>query len=141
MTRRAEQLNSVVHRAVQAVLTQGFGDPRLEGSLITVTQVRVTEDLRIAVVGVSIMPANREARALAGLKAATKNIRHRAARLVDVQRLPEFVFKLDRSAKREADVLHALDAVRQEWAARGDAPTTDSKSEPCARMDAQENEP
>lgn len=139
MSRRTEQLNSVVHRALQTVIAQGFGDPRLEGSLITVTQVHITEDLRIAVINVSILPATREARALAGLKAATRNIRHRAAKLVDVHRLPELVFKVDRGAKREADVLQALETVRQEWADRGE-PLPDPQPESPSHIESQETQ-
>ncbi len=125
MTRRTEQLNSVIHRAAQSVLSKGFGDPRLDGCMLTITNVKVTEDARTAVLSVSVLPAKYERRAMAGLKAATKHVRRRSAEIVSVHRMPEFIFKTDRGMKREADVLSALEEVRQEW---------NDKEEPIAEM-------
>lgn len=129
MTRRQEQLASVIHRAAQSIIAQGFGDPRLEGSLITITQVKVTDDMRTAVLSVSIMPTEREARAMAGLKAAAKHIRHRASDLIELQHMPDLVFKSDRAAHRQAEVLSALDVVRREWDARSDGETRSDDTE------------
>ena len=114
MNRRAEQMSSVIHRACQSVLNSGFGDPRLDGLMLTITSVKVTSDLRTAVINVSVMPAEKERRAIAGLKAAAKHIRRQVGDLVSVHQLPEFVFKVDKAAKRQAEVLDALARVRAE---------------------------
>lgn len=114
MNRRAEQMSSVIHRASQSVLNAGFGDPRLDGLMLTITSVKVTSDLRTAVINVSVMPAEKERRALAGLKAAAKHIRRQVGDLVSVHQLPEFLFKVDKAAKRQAEVLDALAKVRAE---------------------------
>ena len=59
MSRRTEQLASTLHRAIQEVIGRGFQDPRISG-LITVTSVKVTEDMRSATVMVSVLPAERQ---------------------------------------------------------------------------------
>ncbi len=125
MNRRTEQMSSVIHRAAQSVLNAGFGDPRLDGLMLTITSVNVTADLRTAVLNVSVLPANKERRAIAGLKAASKHVRRQVGDLVSVHQLPEFVFKVDKAAKRQAEVLEALAKVRAEEEARGTRFDTD----------------
>lgn len=114
MNRRAEQMSSVIHRATQSVMSAGFGDPRLDGLMLTITSVKVTADLRTAVINVSVLPQNKERRAIAGLKAAAKHVRRQVGDLVSVHQLPEFIFKIDKAAKRQAEVLEALAKVRAE---------------------------
>lgn len=114
MSRRTEQLSSVVHRAVQSVVSEGFADPRLSGVLITVTKVTVSSDVRTATVGVTISPERAISRAMHGLESAAAHIRHRAADAVSIKRFPDLLFKLDTSAMRQAEVLDALARVRAE---------------------------
>jgi len=123
MNRRAEQMSSVIHRSTQSVFNAGFGDPRLDGLMLTITSVKVTSDFRTAVINVSVLPANKERRALAGLKAAAKHIRRQVGDLVSVHQLPEFVFKVDKAAKRQAEVLDALAKVRAETESQDESPT------------------
>jgi len=121
MSRRAEQASSVLQRAVQSVLVEGLADPRLD-VMITVTSVRVTGDMRTAVVHVSVLPEKGEKLAMYGLADAARHIRRRVGELVALHNPPELVFKLDRSAKRERAVLEALSQVKAE---REPAQTTD----------------
>lgn len=133
MSRRAEQMSSVIHRACQSVLNAGFGDPRLDGLMLTITSVKVTADLRTAVISVSVLPAEKERRALAGLKAAAKHVRRQVGELVSVHQLPEFVFKVDKAAKRQAEVLEALARVRAE--SESPRSTTELHDEPSGDPD------
>ena len=121
---RGEQLGSVIHRAVQAVISGGLSDPRLD-ALITVIDVKVTEDRRTAVIGVSVMPEKHESRVIHGLRDAAKHIRRQAGELIEVHKLPELVFKLDRSSKRQAELLDAMARVRAEREAQGGATDPD----------------
>jgi ribosome-binding factor A len=108
MTRRARQIAAELHRTIQAVIDRGLQDPRLSGVMLTITDVRVGSDLRNATVMVSAMPAGREELALHGLKAASAHIRRQAANLMEVRQLPDLAFRLDKSLKKQADVLAAI---------------------------------
>lgn len=134
MSLRAQQAASVLHRAVQSVLVEGLNDPRLD-AMITVTDVRVTDDMRTAIVKVSITPERKENLAMHGLKAAARHIRRKVADLVSIHHPPELVFKLDRGAKNEAAVLDALAKVRAEGrdvAPESQSSPTESGPEPSA---------
>lgn len=127
MTRRAEQVSSVIQRAVQQVLSGGLSDPRIAG-LITVTSVNVSPDLATAVISVSVLPEEKQDLTLHGLRAASTFIRREAGEIIDSRKLPEFVFKLDKALKKQAEVLGALallalEEKREIGGARPETPT------------------
>ncbi len=124
MSRRIDQVASILHRAVQSVIAEGFSDPRLDGCLVTVTRVDVSSDLRTATVHVSIMPERAESRAVHGLRSAGRYVRRQAGERVALHQLPELNFKLDRGAKRQAEVFDALARARAEMTTDG-APAAD----------------
>lgn len=107
MTRRADQVASALRDAVQAVIDRGLQDPRIEG-LITVTGARVSDDLRSATLVVSVYPASKQDLTLHGLRAAARHIRHQISDALALKRTPELLFRLDLSAKKQADALEAI---------------------------------
>lgn len=117
MSRRTEKLASTIRRDLQAILVRGLQDPRVKG-LITVTGVRVTDDLATALVSVSILPADQQRLTMHGLRAASGFLRRELGKTVQTRRLPALEFQLDESIKREAEVLAALDRVRAERESR-----------------------
>lgn len=113
MSRRTEQIASLLERAVKDVLARGLEDPRFKG-LVTVTGVHVADDLQEAVVSVSVLPAEHADLTMHALRHAGRHLRHEVSNRVDLRRMPRLVFKLDDSLKRQAGVLEALAKVAQE---------------------------
>ena len=74
MSRRTEQLASTIQLQLQMMLARGLSDPRVRG-LITITGVRVTEDLTTAFVSVSVLPAEQQTLTMHGLRAAAAFLR------------------------------------------------------------------
>lgn len=125
MSHRPEVMASSIQRAVQQVISRGLQDPRVAG-LVTVTGVTVTKDLKIAQISVSVLPEEKQDLCFHGIKAASKFIRREAGELIETRQLPEFQFRLDTAAKKEAAIIRELDKVRHE---REDANRT-GESEP-----------
>lgn len=122
MTRRTEQLASNLRRALQQVLARGLADPRIRG-LVTVGQIRITEDLRRAEVSVSVFPEEHEDLTMHGLNSAAGYIRRKIGEHLTMRRLPDLTFRLDRSAKRQSAVLRAIaEAAAERKVAGADAP-------------------
>lgn len=72
-------------------------DPRLAG-IATVTEVRVTPDLKRARVYVSVLGTEAEqAETLAGLASAAGFVRHELSERLQMRRAPEITFVLDHS--------------------------------------------
>lgn len=136
MTRRAEQFAASLQGALQETLSRGMQDPRISG-LITVMSVKLTDDLKTAFVHVSILPADRQELSMHGLKSASRHIRHLVGDLLDSRQVPELIFKLDGSLKKQAGVMEALAKARAEQESRPPIPPThptpaDSTNSPAA---------
>ena len=117
MSRHTEQLASTIQRDLQNLLVRGLQDPRVKG-LITVTGVRVTDDLTAAIVTVSVLPAEQQDLTMHGLRAAAGFLRRELGKTVQTRRLPALQFQVDESIKRGAEVLAAIDRVRAERLAK-----------------------
>ena len=104
---RAEQVASLLRRAVQNILTRGLHDPRISG-LVSVTDVEVSPDLAHAIIRVSVLPADRADLTMHGLRHATKHIRGQVSQEVDLRRVPRLEFRYDDTLKRQAEVFSAI---------------------------------
>lgn len=117
MSHKPEQLANEIQKAVQELLARGLSDPRVTG-IITITKTKVQADLKRAEIFVSVMPAERQSLTMHGLKSAERHIRRQVGDMVRTRSIPELVFVLDGSLKKEAAVLQDLQRVREEQEAR-----------------------
>ncbi|MCA9290703.1 MAG: 30S ribosome-binding factor RbfA [Phycisphaerales bacterium] len=110
MSVRADQIAAAMRRGVQDVITRGLNDPRVRG-LVSVTRVTLSIDFADAVVYVSVLPEDASELSLHGLRHAAPFIRSELAKRVQLRRIPRIEFRIDRSLKKEAEVLAALAAL------------------------------
>ncbi len=107
MSRRTDQIASLIRRAVQSRLSRGLNDPRVRG-LISVTQVTVAADLSEAVILVSVMPAAHAQLTLRGLQHAAAHLRGELGRTARLRHQPRLTFKLDDSMRHAAEAMAAI---------------------------------
>src|ERR1700688_3539660 len=94
---RHERLGEEIRNELGIMVAGELKDPRIEG-LVTVTEVRVTPDLKHARVYVSVMGNEAEQKnTIRGLVAAIGYIRHELAIRIQLRRAPEIHFVLDHS--------------------------------------------
>lgn len=127
MSHRGEQTGAAIRKAVQEVIAKGLQDPRVSG-LITVTGVNVTGDFAQAVISVSVLPEDREELVLHGLTAGSNYIRRVVGEMIRTKKLPQFIFKIDRSLKKQAAVLKEINRVADERASMAQPPSQESES-------------
>lgn len=78
-------------------------NPNVTG-LISVTKVKVTNDLKFAKVYVSILNAKSQKDTIAGLKKSSGFIRSELAKRVNLRNTPELIFELDDSLEYGARI-------------------------------------
>jgi ribosome-binding factor A len=127
---RIDQVESVLHRAVQDVITRGLNDPRVRG-LISVTRVKVSPDLAHATVSVSVLPEEHAELSMHGLRHANHHIRAEVGKRVRMRRVPLLAFNLDKSLKKEAEVIAAINEARRADEQRAAARTPGPTEEPA----------
>ncbi len=95
---RIRRISEEVKKAISVMLINGIKDPRIT-SMISVTDVEVTNDLRYAFVYISILGGDKE-ESLEGLNSARGYIRREVGRQVKIRYAPEIIFKIDDSIER-----------------------------------------
>ena len=99
MSIRTERLGSVIQKDVGKILQQDY---QPTGTFITVTQVRMTQDLSIAKIYLSIFSPDRDVKAIyKAIDDAQDEIRYQLASKIrnQVRRIPELLFYEDDTAE------------------------------------------
>lgn len=114
---RKERLDELLRRELETIISFEMEDPRLAN--VTVTDVDVARDLQMARVYVALLdPDRREQDVLEGLERAKGYIRSQIAGRVQLRRLPDLVFRIDRSLSQAQRVDAILDVL--EYSQPGD---------------------
>ncbi len=112
MSHHRAQVESVLRRSVQEVLSRGLSDPRIKG-VITVTRVEVSPDGRQGTVWCSVMPHEHANLSIKGLSNASGRIHNELKKKLEMRRVPRLIYRIDKSLKREAEVLSAINEARR----------------------------
>ncbi len=104
--KRADRVADQIRMEVADILMRKIKDPRVHG--VTVTDVELTGDLRIAHVFVTTMEQGEaEHEVFAGLSKASGFVRSELGRRLSLRYLPDVIFKKDVSGLR-GDRIHQL---------------------------------
>ncbi len=107
---RHERIAEEIRHEVSAMIAGELKDPRIAG-LATVTEVRVSPDLKLARIFVSVLGSEEEhASTLKGLAAAAGYVRRELGVRLQMRRSPEVLFILDRSE----EFIQRIDALLRE---------------------------
>ena len=112
MSHHRAQVESVLRRSVQEILSRGLSDPRIRG-VVTVTNVEVSPDGRQGTVWCSVMPEEHASLSVRGLGHASGRIHNELKKKLEMRRVPRLIYKVDKSLKREAEVLSAINEARR----------------------------
>jgi ribosome-binding factor A len=104
---RIGRINEEIQRELSELL-RSLKDPRVQKTMISVTRVDTTNDLRYAKVYVSFIPEDHPKTRLAELKKTEGFVRSALARKLSIYKVPEIHFLLDETAYRSARIEAAL---------------------------------
>jgi len=113
---RIGRTNDDIQR-VLANLLRTIKDPRLNKSMLSVTGVQTTTDLRYAQIYISGLAIEDEKELMKGLKSASGYLRHELGQVLNLRYTPELQFHLDKSIEQGAHIskiLHSLDIPKEE---------------------------
>jgi ribosome-binding factor A len=111
--RRPEQLAEVIREEVSQIVGYEMADPRVEG--VTVTDVRVTENLRDATIYVTVEGTDAEkTAAMRALQSASPFVRRQLSVLLNLRYTPELHFVRDTVEEAAARVEALLSEIKTE---------------------------
>ena len=110
---RFERIGEEYNKEISNIINYKLKNPNVTG-LISVTKVKVTNDLKYAKVYVSILNSKNLKETLAGLKKSSGFIRSELARSVNLRNTPEIIFELDDSIEYGARIDSILDKIMKD---------------------------
>lgn len=111
--KRAERVADQIRMEVADILMRKIKDPRVRN--VTVTDVELTADLRIAHVFVTTMEKDQAERDMfAGLTKASGFVRAELGRRLSLRYLPEVSFKKDVSGPRGDRIMQLLEELQRD---------------------------
>ena len=107
---RIGRINEEIQREL-AELIRNLKDPRVQ-TMISITRVDTTNDLRYARVYISALNCQDEKDLMKGLKSAAGYLRHQLGQAIDLRYTPELQFIMDDSIAHGAHILDLLNHVK-----------------------------
>ena len=107
---RINRINEEIQKELSSLL-RTVKDPRVQNTMISITRVETTPDLRYAKVYVSFLQENLAADALKGLKSAGGYLRRELGRELQLRYTPELVWALDDSITYGAKLLSLINSL------------------------------
>ena len=107
---RIGRINEELRKELSELL-RNVKDPRVQGTMISVTRVEATPDLRYAKVYVSFLQEDKAADALKGLKSAGGWLRRELGHALQLRYTPELVWELDDSITYGAKMLKLINSL------------------------------
>jgi ribosome-binding factor A len=130
MSRRTERAASILQQELAMIIMRELNDPRLVG-MPSITRVKVSEDMSIADVYVSIMgTTGQQNAALNALKHSAGMMRTKLSKSLEMRQVPYIKFRIDENLQKERQVLDVLRQIEEERAK--DSPTPSPAPEPEA---------
>ena len=107
---RIGRINEEIQKEL-ASLIRNLKDPRVQDTMISITHVETTPDLRYAKVYVSFLQEDKAAGALKGLKSAGGYLRRELGHSLNLRYTPELVWALDDSITYGAKMLKLINSL------------------------------
>ena len=117
---RIGRINEEIQRELAQQLRL-LKDPRVQKTMVSITHVETTPDLRYAKVYVSLLDRSCTKEVLAGLKSSGGFLRRALGKSLQLRYTPELQFVADDSIQHGAHILEVLRQVEQQDEARDSA--------------------
>ena len=115
---RIGRINEEIQKELSSLI-RNLKDPRVQDTMISITHVETTPDLRYAKVYVSFLQEERAKDALKGLKSAGGYLRRELGRALQLRYTPELTWALDDSITYGSKMLKLINSL--EVSADGDS--------------------
>ena len=107
---RIGRINEEIQKELSSCI-RNLKDPRVQDTMISITRVETTPDLRWAKVYVSFLEEHRAAEAMKGLKSASGYLRREISRNIQLRYTPELQWALDDSITYGARMLELINSL------------------------------
>jgi len=110
---RSEHLEKIIKRLISDIIYKEVNDPRIK--FVTITRVKLSSNLASAKIYITIFNDKENVRkCLKGLRNATSFIRHEIGKDLELRRIPEIVFLVDKEMLQQYRILEITRKIKEE---------------------------
>jgi ribosome-binding factor A len=114
MSRRTERLGSLLQEELASYIQRDLTDPRITG-FPSVTRVKVSEDLSVADVYLTVMGSEgQQSAALNAIRHAGGMMRSKLTKALSIRQVPFLKFHIDEQLKKELEIMSLISKVNEE---------------------------
>ena len=110
---RIGRINEEIQKELSSLI-RTLKDPRVQDTMISITHVETTPDLRYAKIYASFLQEDQAAEALKGLRSASGYLRRELGRALQLRYTPELQWALDDSITYGAKMLKLINSLEVE---------------------------
>ena len=107
---RINRINEEIQKELSSLI-RNLKDPRIQNTMISITRVETTPDLRYTKVYVSFLQEDRAADALKGLQSAAGYLRRELGSALNLRYTPQIMWALDDSITYGAKMLALINSL------------------------------
>ena len=107
---RINRINEEIQKELSSMI-RNLKDPRIQNTMISITRVETTPDLRYTKVYVSFLQEDRAADALKGLQSAAGYLRRELGQALKLRYTPQIMWALDDSITYGAKMLALINSL------------------------------
>ena len=113
--RRIQKVSSLLRKELSLILNNDMDEPIILDNFISISKIEISPDLYYCKTYITIAVKDEEKdKIVNGLNNLKSFIRHKLTQRIQMRRIPELTFKVDRSLEKGLAVLKVLDKLRDQ---------------------------
>ena len=112
-TRRIQKVSSLLKKELSLILNNDLDEPIILDNFISISKIEISPDLFYCKIFITSAVENeKKERIVDSLNNLKSLIRHKLTQRIQMRRIPELTFKIDRALEKGLAVLKVLDKLR-----------------------------
>ena len=114
-TRRIQKVSSLLKKELSLILNNEIDEPMISDNFISISKIEISPDLYYCKIYITSAVEDEKKEKMAdSLNNLKSLIRHKLTQRIQMRRIPELTFKIDRALEKGLAVLKILDKLRDQ---------------------------
>ena len=113
--KRVRRISSEIKKVISSSIINSLKDPRIDKLNVSVTEVKVTNDLSFATVYIAVIGDDeKKKQTLEGLNKAKGFLKKQIGENVDLRHVPQLIFKIDETSEQSMHIENLIKSIHEE---------------------------
>ena len=113
--KRVRRISSEIKKVISSSIINSLKDPRIDKLNVSVTDVKVTNDLSFATVYIAVIGDDeKKKQTLEGLNKAKGFLKKQIGESVDLRHVPQLIFKIDETSEKSMHIENLIKSIHEE---------------------------